>query len=235
MCSLSASAKPSASCACNSAMKCSCSLIDSSQRLASKLASDLARRILAVRAAQVVCSTGLPASRAISAWICWFMHGTVSGIAQRTGRAMSDDKPSPRRGRKPLQARQATIPDNHGSGRHSGDQAGSARPGPDRVGRHGRGRQGMARAASRMKEMRGGHPPAARRPHAADVLWTRAPDFERVRRGLPGPRKVLPRSQQAEEVGRLHAELDATAARQVAVRLAYRLLASPSGYPDDER
>ena len=32
-----------------------------------------------------------------------------------------------------------------------------------------------------------------------------------------------------------HAELDATAARQVAVRLAYRLLASPSGYPDDER
>ena len=101
MCSLSASAKPSASCACNSAMKCSCSLIDSSQRLASKLASDLARRILAVRAAQVVCSTGLPASRAISAWICWFMHGTVSGIAQRTGRAMSDDKPSPRRGRKP--------------------------------------------------------------------------------------------------------------------------------------
>jgi hypothetical protein len=131
--------------------------------------------------------------------------------------------------------RQATIPDNHGSGRHPGDQAGGARSGPDRVGHHGRGRQGMARAASRVKEVRGGHPPAARRPHAADVRWTRAPDFERVRRGLPGPRKVHPRSQQAEEVGRLDAELDATAARQVAVRLAYRLLASPSGYPDDER
>jgi hypothetical protein len=28
-------------------------------------------------------------------------HGTVLGIAQRTGRAMADEKPSPRRGRKP--------------------------------------------------------------------------------------------------------------------------------------
>ena len=28
-------------------------------------------------------------------------HGTVSGIAQRTGRAMADEIPSPRRGRKP--------------------------------------------------------------------------------------------------------------------------------------
>jgi len=55
--------EPSVSPARNSAMKYSCSLIDSSQRLASKLASDLARRIWLSRAAHVVCSTGLPASR----------------------------------------------------------------------------------------------------------------------------------------------------------------------------
>jgi hypothetical protein len=60
------------------------------------------------------------------------------------------------KGTKTPSRRQTTIPDNHGSGRHSGHQASRDRTRPNGVGRHGRSRQAVAGTASRREEVRGG-------------------------------------------------------------------------------
>jgi hypothetical protein len=72
-----------------------------------------------------------------------FRDGTTHG--QGDGRRETVAK----KGAETRSRRQKAIPDVPRSGSHQADQAGRDRPGKDRVRSHGRGGQGMARAASR--------------------------------------------------------------------------------------